>query len=260
MDIILQELNSGLPSGWNVATAVCNSQDFGVPQRRKRVYIVGHSVRLFGPAAFTHPLTWTKQVPLNTLLERLPAAENQAIKNTEQQQQNLDDWKKLYKDLMLDTGSGTNYVAVVDISRTPSGRTAWSSKKMNPDLVECLTASGPNLHVFSLGQGTGELPIDRRMTGPERAALQGFPPNLCKLVRNTANYKRIIGNAMTVPVIGAVMATELVRLMDTADEDTISCWLDGQAAIYNCIRSYMYIYIYIFIYIWVWLCIYTYVY
>ena len=101
-------------------------------------------------------------------------------------------------------------------------------KAMNPDLVECLTAAGPNLHVFALGEGNGELSIDRRMTGPERAALQGFPPNLCKLAGDTAKDKRIIGNAMTVPVIGAVMATELVRLMDKADEDTISCWLDGK--------------------------------
>ena len=233
VNIILEDLNSNLPSGWNVASVVCDSMDFGVPQRRNRVYIVGHSVQLFGPAAFTLPLPLTKQVSLNTLLERLPAAEKQASKNTEQQQQNLDDWKKLYKDLMLDTGSGTNSVAVVDISRTPSGRTAWSSKAMHPDLVECLTASGPNLHVFALGEGTGELSIDRRMTGPERAALQGFRPNLCRLAGNIAKDKRIIGNAMTVPVIGAVMATELVLLMDKADEDTISCWLDGKAAIYN---------------------------
>ena len=104
---------------------------------------------------------------------------------------------------------------------------------MNPDLVECLTASGPNLHVFALGEGTGELSIDRRMTGPERAALQGFLLNICKLAGNTAKDKRIIGNAMTVPVIGAAVATELVRLMDKADEDTISRWLDRQAATCN---------------------------
>ena len=78
-----------------------------------------------------------------------------------------------------------------------------------------------------------------RVTGPERAALQGFPPNLCKLAGDTAKDKRIIGSAMTVPVIGAVMATELVLLMDKADEDTISCWLDGKAAIYNYKQLYI---------------------
>ena len=241
VDIILEELDCDLPSGWNVATVVCNSMDFGVPQRRKRVYIVGHYCRLFGPAAFTHPLPLRRQVSLHTLLAHLPpAAENQNIKNTEQQQQNLDDWKKLYNNLMLDTGSGAISMAVVDISRTPSGRTAWSSKATHPDLVECLTASGPNLHVFALGEGIGELSIDRRMTGPERAALQGFPPSICKLAGNTAKDKRIIGNAMTVPVIGAVLATGLVRLVDMAGKDTIPCWLDDKAAMY--IYTYIYIY------------------
>ena len=83
--------------------------------------------------------------------------------------------------------------------------------------------------MFSLGEGMNDLSIDRRLTGPERAALQGFPPSICKLAQNTAKHKRIFGNAMTVPVVGAVMATELARLMDIADKDTVSQWLGGKA-------------------------------
>eukprot|EP00972_Heterocapsa_arctica_P016469 2430886-Heterocapsa_arctica.AAC.1 len=88
-------------------------------------------------------------------------------------------------------------LAIVDISRTPSGRPAWSSASLRRDVVECLTASDPNLHVFSRGQGTDNLSIERRLQGVESATLQGFPPSV------------VFGNAMTVSVVGAVVATEL---------------------------------------------------
>ena len=186
-------------------------------------------------------------------------AEKQDVVNTLTQQQNLDDWKMLYKELMLDTVTPTaaRSLAVVDISRTPSGRTAWTRKITHPGLVECLTASGPNLHVFALGEGIGELSIDRRLSGPERAALQGFPPSICELAGNTAKDKRIFGNAMTVSVIGAVMATELARLMGLADKDTISSWLDGKATTYIYISIYLYTYTHVYIYIYLDICSYT---
>jgi hypothetical protein len=118
----------------------------------------------------------------------------------------------------------------VDISRTPSGRTAWGSISLHPDIAECLTASGPNLHIFSLGQGTGDLYIDRRLQGAERAALQGFPPCVCNLVGNTAKDKRIFGNAMTVSVVGAVVATELISLINTSSQQNIAAWLSHDSA------------------------------
>ncbi|MCP4452491.1 MAG: hypothetical protein GY809_13605 [Planctomycetes bacterium] len=31
-----------MPTGWKVAAPTCNSLKFGVPQRRARIYIVGH--------------------------------------------------------------------------------------------------------------------------------------------------------------------------------------------------------------------------
>ena len=67
VDIILKELRGNLPDGWKVDTVIANSEDFGVPQRQKRAHIVGHSVSLFGPAAFTIPLS-LRQASLNNLL------------------------------------------------------------------------------------------------------------------------------------------------------------------------------------------------
>ena len=236
LDTVLEELRSNLPSGWKVAAQTCNSLKFGVPQRRARIYIVGHCVKLFGYDACPQPLGLS-QSSLSTLLAYHPVAVKQNIANTDLQQQNLDDWKQLYRDMMLDRVGGAGSLAVVDISRTPSGRTAWGAKALRPDIVECLTAAGPNLHVFALGEGMNELSIDRRLTGPERAALQGFPPSICKLCQNTAKDKRIFGNAMTVPVVGAVMATELARLLDIADKDTVSQWLGGKAPTDICIHA-----------------------
>ena len=57
VDIILKGLRSNLPDGWKVDTVIANSEDVGVPQRRKKAHIVGHSVSLFGPAAFSPTVT-----------------------------------------------------------------------------------------------------------------------------------------------------------------------------------------------------------
>jgi len=64
---------------------------------------------------------------------------------------------------------------------------------------------------------------------------------------------------MTVSVIGAVMATELARLMGLADKDTISSWLDGKATTYIYISIYLYTYTHVCIYIYIYLdiCSYT---
>ena len=70
---------------------------------------------------------------------------------TNVQQASVNDFKDAYKDLMNDPRRRGQY-AVVDVSRTPTSRTAWGNKsQLKPDMVECLTASGPLLHVFALG-------------------------------------------------------------------------------------------------------------
>lgn len=234
LNMIMEKLQAGLPEAWVLAAHTCNSLDFGMPQRRSRVYIVGHRSDLFGAAPFSKPEHFARRLPLSTFVNqpnRHHTEPSDIAQGTLLQKENLVDWKIAYKEFMINPiheGS----LAIVDISRTPSGRTAWGSISLHPDIAECLTASGPNLHIFSLGQGTENLSIDRRLQGAERAALQGFPPCVCNLVGNGAKDKRIFGNAMTVSVVGAVVATELIRLIITSSQENIAAWLSHDSASY----------------------------
>ena len=104
-------------------------------------------------------------------------------------------------------------IMVVDVSRTPSGRTAWGRSVCHPpEDVECLTASGPQLHGFSVGEGMGELSFDRALGAAEHGFLQGFPKAVVSVMCDSSSEhvcKRAFGNAMSIPVIGSVLAREL---------------------------------------------------
>ena len=72
-----------------------------------------------------------------------------------------------------------------------------------------MRASGPDIRVFALGEGQGELTLDRSLRIRERAALQGFPAWIACVQLSEKIGRRIFGNAMSVPVIGSVLAEEL---------------------------------------------------
>ena len=204
LQVVLAELRDVLPKGWVLEWRVLNSLDFGLPQSRKRVYITGrydhpgdgeHLMRL---QRFRHPPT------LGSLID---ASDTVSKQYTAIQNRNVADWKDKLQTSMMDVGRRGQYAAV-DYSRTPSGRTAWGGSAV-PDRCECLTASGPSLHVFALGYGRGQLPLDRCLRPAERAALQGFPVSWARLLDSEIDAKRIFGNAMSVPVLGSVLASLL---------------------------------------------------
>ena len=57
--------------------------------------------------------------------------------------------------------------------------------------------------------------LDRPLRLHERAALQGFPAILGQLPFNEVTGRRIWGNAMSVPVLGSILAQELICLQDS---------------------------------------------
>ena len=59
------------------------------------------------------------------------------------------------------------------------------------------------------------LSLDRPLRLHERAALQGFPAILGQLPFNEATGRRIWGNAMSLPVLGSILAQELICLQDS---------------------------------------------
>ena len=208
---IVAELQQGLPN-FIVEVTSANTMDFGLPQRRPRVYIVGRRTALFSRGAPPAARPFASTVPLGALLRDTRAGPVRLYTPT--QRENIADFKRASHRMMA-SAEFSGQIVAVDVSRTPSGRTAWAAQAVRPGVVECLTASGPTLHVFSLGEGTGQLTVDRPLVQRERGLLQGFPEAVCSVSVPEVVAKRMFGNAMSIPVIGSVLARELAALLRT---------------------------------------------
>ena len=223
-DTILKELREELPDGWNVDIVSLNSASYGLPQSRHRAYIIGHRRDLFEGKDIAYTLAFEGTVTLAHLLDE--SDQQEVTCGTDLQMLNLNDWKEHYRSAVMDTAANGSF-AVFDVSRTPADRTAWQGRG-NIDKVQCLTASGPLLHVLSLGGGSArDFTLDRRLRGPERARLQGMPPVICNVANETAYTKSVIGNAMTVPVIGSIFASELSLMYKHCSITAIADWCNG---------------------------------
>ena len=222
--VIMNWLTSELPSHWVVDIMTLNSLSYGIPQSRGRVFIIGRSTRLFGTADIEAPSVFRNTVSLRRFIDETDAKDIQNIA-TDIQQQNLIDWKQHFASQIANRDFIGSF-AVFDVSRTPSQRTTWTAKGQI-DAVECLTASGPKLHIISLGGGAGHCRMDRRLRGHERARLQGFPPTICDLARESTQTKKVFGNAMTVPVIGSILGSQLVALVNHSSVSDIVQWCNA---------------------------------
>jgi len=206
LQVIKAELLDGLPEGWAVSHELFNTKSFGLPQSRPRVYIVGHDAK----AGSIHPVSkFHRTVPLDSLLD---ITDRSSRFNTSVQRQNIADWKKAYRAAMIDSKYAGQF-AIVDRSRTPSGRTTWGGT-VHPNICECLTAAGPALHVFSLGCGdVDRLPLDRPLRDWERGILQGFSRGITRSLDGNPAAVRIWGNAMSVPVVGSALGSLLISMI-----------------------------------------------
>ncbi len=209
LQAIVQELKNALPN-FQVEVLSVNTCDFSLPQSRPRVYILGRRASVFGAGQRPSLQPFIEKVALRDLLD--VHDKRKKMDYTSLQEANIADFKTACAAAMNNQDNKGQY-AVVDVTRTPTDRTAWGrqNNKVRPDQVECLTASGPALHVFALGEGTGELSLDRPLRGTERGRLQGFPEFVCQVSVSVKDSvaKRMFGNAMSLPVVGAILGREL---------------------------------------------------
>ena len=235
IDIVVRRLRNTCP-GWTIEVHRVNSLDFGLPQSRSRLYIVGrkHSPEKNGSAM--PPLrNFQQRLSLGKCLD---TSDNIPGTYTSLQKRNIKEWKDLYK-FELTAQRFMNQFAVVDASRTPSTRTVYGKSDngkatKRPNRCPCLTASGSKLHVFALGPHIDRTssPLDRPMRIAERAKVQGFSGAIVEAASqmSVADAKRVLGNAMTVPVVGSVIARELRGLLRALGIDVLTALLAGGKA------------------------------
>ena len=165
--------------GYYVHTKVLNSLDFGMPQKRERIIIVGFKKN--------HPFQFPSghdlpRISLEDVLE-----ENEKV-----------DKKHFVSERILNS-------RMEKVGHVPDHRTIWHENK----------SGNIGVHKFSCALRAGAsynyLLVDgkRRLTPRENLRLMGFPDNF-KMIVADAQIRKQAGNSVVIPVIQAV-AKEMLK-------------------------------------------------
>lgn len=202
---ILIELGN---AGYSVEWAVYNSKDFGVPQNRERVFIIGHLGRERGSKIF--PLGEYGQIPYGETIEE--GVQQNACGLSGRHYAN---WNGNYVAKCL-TGGGKSGGLHSSMTLLQIGEDADTARDNSTTGLYCVSDSGlhrtaqirkdliPPLRANSGCSHNNIINGIRRLTPLECERLQGFPDRFTEGISDTQRY-RCLGNAVTVPVIEAIM-------------------------------------------------------
>jgi DNA (cytosine-5)-methyltransferase 1 len=116
---LMDRLGQALPSHWALSWSVLASTDYGLPQSRRRVFVVGRNTLRAGPPAAGAPPPFRLRVQPRDLLDR-EASGSGPSRYTALQQGNLAGFKAWYAAEMADPAR-KGQLAFVDVSRDVSG-------------------------------------------------------------------------------------------------------------------------------------------
>lgn len=175
---IIQEKLSQL--GYTIYHEILNALDFGLPQKRERVFIVGFQE----PIAFDFPTGIGRYKPLSEILEpdnevdpNLYASER--IRKSRQEKCKIDPF---FPSIWHENKGGN--ISVLPFS--------------------CALRAGASYN-YLLVNGV------RRLSGREMLRLQGFPENF-KIVANMMQLRKQTGNSVAIPVVHAI-AEKMLRAL-----------------------------------------------
>jgi DNA (cytosine-5)-methyltransferase 1 len=178
--------------GYSIFYEVLNSKDYGVPQNRERIYIVGFKGNI---EKFNFPKRLNIKVNAKKVLEPNPCGyeiSEIASKHVDKHYRNFLDKKKFNEKYPL-------FATEIRPSRC---------SLRNDGISPCLTAK--------MGTGGNNVPVlvteKRKLTVRECLRLQGFPESF-KMKENYSQSYKQVGNSVTVPVVKAI-AEELIKFID----------------------------------------------
>jgi DNA (cytosine-5)-methyltransferase 1 len=183
-------INNLKKMGYAVYSKVFNSLDFGVPQKRERIYIVGFKDNIH--FSFPKPLGYYK--PLSEVLEK------------------DDDIPKSY--FLSETLRKKRFAALKTVPPRPS---IWHENiggNISPLPYSCALRAGGSYNYLVVN---GE----RRLTDREMLRLQGFPDSF-KINIPYSQARKVAGNSVTVPVIKAIAGEMLKALKNKQKATSVS--------------------------------------
>ena len=180
---------------------IINAKDFGVPQNRERIYIVG-----FHPSTnvteFNYPKPLDKKVTFADIKERKVPATKYFLST--QYVQTLVNHKARHEG----KGNGFGYAIIPDDGISNAIVVGGMGRERNLVLDHRITDFTPTTHI----KGTVNREGIRKMTPREWARLQGFPDEFIIPVADASAYKQF-GNSVAVPAIQAT-ANEILKLIN----------------------------------------------
>ena len=178
-------------AGYRVYHDILRARDFGLPQNRERVYIVGF---LDHDTVFRFPEKTNKGTRVGDILEQ-NVDEKYTISD------GLWEGHRRRKACFKKVGYGFGYV----LFNSESEYTQTLSARYYKDGSEILIDQGPNKN-------------PRMLTPRECARLQGFPDSFVIPVSNTQAYRQF-GNSVAVPVVRAIAANMLSAMQGCTASD-----------------------------------------
>ena len=179
---------------------IINAKNFGVPQNRERIYIVGFANEL-NISEFEYPKPFEENATFENVKERNVPPTKYYLST--QYVQTLVNHKARH----ADKGNGFGYAIIPDNGTANAIVVGGMGRERNLVLDHRITDYTPTTHI----KGTVNREGIRKMTPREWARLQGFPDNYVIPVADASAYKQF-GNSVAVPAIQAT-ATEILKLI-----------------------------------------------
>jgi DNA (cytosine-5)-methyltransferase 1 len=179
---------------------IINAKEFGVPQNRERIYIVGFRKDL-EINSFEYPESFEKKVTFKDVKEEKVVPTKYYL-STQYLQTLIN-----HKERHANRGNGFGYAIIKDDEISNSILVGGMGRERNLVIDTRITDFTPTTHI------KGEVNREgiRKMTPREWARLQGFPDNFIIPVADASAYKQF-GNSVAVPAIQAT-AEKIIDLI-----------------------------------------------
>lgn len=199
LETILNVLRFDL--GYNVPEPrILNSKNYGVPQNRERIYIVGFEN---GGGGFQYPDPLSTKKYLEDILEEKTVSVKYYLSNAYLRM--LKNHRKRHEE----KGHGFGYEIIEPKGIANAIVVGGMGRERNLVIDKRLKDLTPMTNI----KGTVNRQGIRRMTPVEWERLQGFPDNYTEGVADVQRFKQL-GNAVTVPVIEQVSLNLMRELLD----------------------------------------------
>lgn len=200
IQVILNTLRNDL--GYYVPDPeIVNAADFGVPQKRDRLYIVGFRKDL-NIREFDYPQPLEYRTSFSDIKEKDPVSARYYLSDR------LLETLRNHRQRHDSAGNGFGYEVIDDGDLANAIVTGGMGRERNLVVDNRLTDFTPVTHIKGEINRIGI----RRMTPREWARLQGFPENYEIKVSDTQAYKQF-GNSVAIPAVQATAKDLVERLM-----------------------------------------------